>query len=65
MTHLHCLYGHCFKCSHPCVDRENGQTPKEEKSVYRRCWEVYHATSGFLSIALGLGQVCVYMCVHR
>lgn len=42
---------------HPCVDRENGQTPKEEKSVYRRCWEVYHATSGFLSIALGLGQV--------
>jgi hypothetical protein len=42
---------------HPCVDRENGQTPKEDKSVYRRCWEVYHATSGFLAVAIGLGEV--------
>lgn len=42
---------------HPCVDRENGKTMSEEKTKYRRCWEIYHATSGFLSIALGLGQV--------
>lgn len=43
--------------SHPCVDREDGQTSKAEKSPFRRCWEVYHATSGFLSVALGIGQV--------
>lgn len=48
-------------CSHPCVDRENGQIPKEEKTAYRRCWEVYHATSGFLSIGLGLGQVYTWI----
>ena len=52
------LHLHFRSCSHPCVDKENGQTPKEDKSVYRRCWEVYHATGGFISIALGLMQVC-------
>lgn len=42
---------------HPCVEREDGETPPEDKSRLRRCWEVYHAVSGFLAIAIGLGQV--------
>ena len=65
-----CIIVRCT-CSHPCVDRENGQTPKEDKSVYRRCWEVYHATSGFLAVAIGLGEVpnvnilsCAHVCVE-
>ena len=44
-------------CSHPCVEKENGKTPSSDKSRLRKCWEVYHAVSGFLSVAVGLGQV--------
>ena len=47
--------------SHPCVNKENGKTPPNEKSGYRKCWEVYHGASGFISIAVGLGQVRSYM----
>lgn len=43
--------------SHPCVDKENGKTDPDEKSAYRRCWEVYHGASGFIAIAVGFGQV--------
>ena len=43
--------------SHPCVDKENGKTHKDDKSIFRKCWEVYHAVSGLISIAIGIGQV--------
>ena len=39
------------------MDKENGKTPRKEKTSYRKCWEVYHAASGFIAVAIGLGQV--------
>lgn len=47
-----------LSCSHPCVEKEDGKTPEDEKGPFRRCWEIYHATSGFISVAIGLVQVC-------
>ncbi len=49
--------------SHPCVDKEDGKTPPEEKTAYHKCWELYHAISGFLTIAIGLGQVSILMSI--
>ena len=46
-----------YPTSHPCVEKENGKTPSEEKSLWRRCWEIYHGISGAIAIAIGLGQV--------
>lgn len=43
--------------SHPCVNKENGKTPSKEKTAYRKCWEVYHGASGFITVAIGFGQV--------
>ena len=39
------------------MDKENGKTPSTDKSAYRKCWEVYHAVSGFITMAVGFGQV--------
>ena len=39
------------------MNKENGKTPYEEKSGCRKCWEVYHGASGFITTLLGLGQV--------
>lgn len=46
---------------HPCVESENGKTPSDEKSVFRKCWEVYHAVSGLVTITIGFGQVILGM----
>ena len=38
--------------------------PPEEKTAYRKCWELYHAISGFLTIAIiGLGLVSILMSI--
>jgi len=42
---------------HPCVEREDGRTLSEDKSRYRLCWEIYHAISGIIAVAIGIGQV--------
>ena len=51
-THTH-IHAH----SHPCVEREDGRTLSEDKSRYRLCWEIYHAISGIIAVAIGIGQV--------
>ena len=75
MTHIHtnaythrevlCLSFHhaSFPNSHPCVEKEDGKTSSDDKGVYRRCWEIYHGTSGFISIAIGFGQVCAFIMI--
>ena len=54
-----------FIPSRPCAAKENGRylEESEKKSTFkykwRQCWEVYHAVSGIISIALGFTQVSV------
>ena len=42
------------------MDKEDGTTHKDDKSVFHRCWEVYRAVSGLISVAIGGERIIIH-----